>query len=129
LFFAGHSFLQLFLDLATIAVASLLFQRLEHAKMTLRRTCESLEGRRVVAGGERVKRLTRLLKPSYPSRQAMIEPDDQPWYREWRQALERVIAAQMMLDATKPGTPQRQTADQEYEAAIAAFRAIANQVR
>jgi hypothetical protein len=124
LFFAGHSFLQLFLDLATIAVASLLFQRLEHAKMTLRRTCESLEGRRVVAGGERVKRLTRLLKPSYPSRQAMTEPDDQ-----WRQALERVIAAQMMLDATKPGTPQRQTADQEYEAAIAAFGAIANQVR
>ena len=82
-----------------------------------------------MAGGERVKRLTRLLKPSYPSRQAMTELDDQPWYREWRQALERVIAAQMMLDATKPGTPQRQTADQEYEAAIAAFRAAANQVK
>jgi len=52
-----------------------------------------------------------------------------PWYGEWRATLERVIVAQMMRDATKPGTPERQTADQEYKAAMAAFREIANRIR
>jgi hypothetical protein len=54
--------------------------------------------------------------------------EDQPWYREWREALERVIAAQMARDATKPVTPEREIADREYEAAFAVFRSIANQV-
>jgi hypothetical protein len=55
--------------------------------------------------------------------------EDQPWHREWREALERVIAAQMTRDATKAGTPERQTADRECEAAMSAFREIANRIR
>jgi hypothetical protein len=34
-------------------------------------------------------------------------------YPQWREAIERVIAAQMARDATEPGTPQRETADKE----------------
>jgi hypothetical protein len=55
--------------------------------------------------------------------------NEPPWYREWREKLERVIAAQMKRDATKPATAEQQTADQEYEAAMSAFREIANRIR
>jgi len=33
--------------------------------------------------------------------------EDQPWYPEWRAAVERVIAASMARDATMVGTPER----------------------
>jgi hypothetical protein len=49
--------------------------------------------------------------------------EDQPWYREWHEMLERVIAAQMARDSTKPDTAEREVADREYQAALAAFRA------
>ena len=53
--------------------------------------------------------------------------EDQPWwYHQWHEALERVIAAQMGRDSTKPGTPEREAADREYDAALAVFRSIAN---
>jgi len=55
--------------------------------------------------------------------------EDQPWYPEWRAAVERVIAASMARDATMVGTPERKAADQECEAAMAAFREIANRLR
>jgi hypothetical protein len=55
--------------------------------------------------------------------------DEQPWYQQWRETLDKVIAAQMQRDSTKPGTPERKLADEEYEVAFAAFRALANQVR
>ena len=55
-----------------------------------------------------------------------IRPEDQPWYSQWHEALERVIAAQMARDATKPGTPEREIAERECDAAYAAFRVVAN---
>jgi hypothetical protein len=55
--------------------------------------------------------------------------EDQPWYREWREALERVIAASMARDQTAAGTPEREAAQQECDAAMAAFREIANRLR
>jgi hypothetical protein len=55
--------------------------------------------------------------------------EDQPWYPEWRAALERVISALVARDATIVGTPQRRAAQQEYDAAMAAFREIANRLR
>ena len=55
--------------------------------------------------------------------------EGQPWYQEWRAALERVIAASMARDATMVGTPDRQSAEQEYDAAMAAYRDIANRLR
>jgi hypothetical protein len=55
--------------------------------------------------------------------------EDQPWYEEWRAALERVIAASMARDATLVGTPERRAAEQECDAAMAAFREIANRLR
>lgn len=55
--------------------------------------------------------------------------ENQPWYREWREALDRVIGAAMARDRTVAGTPEREAAEREYDAALAEFRRIANQVR
>jgi hypothetical protein len=55
--------------------------------------------------------------------------EDQPWYREWRKALDRVISASMERDRTVAGTPEREAAQRECDAALAAFKKIANQVR
>ena len=55
--------------------------------------------------------------------------EDQPWYREWREALERAIAASMARDATKAGTAEREAAQKECDAALEAFREIANRLR
>ena len=56
-------------------------------------------------------------------------PEDQPWYPKWREALERVIAAQMKRDSSRVGTPGREEADREYDAAMALFRAVASEIR
>ncbi len=53
--------------------------------------------------------------------------EDQPWYREWHEALHRVIST--ARDRTVAGTPEREAAEREYDAALAEFRKIANQVR
>jgi hypothetical protein len=45
-------------------------------------------------------------------------PEDQPWYPKWREALERVIVAQMKRDSSRAGTPER-GADREYDTAMA----------
>ena len=50
-------------------------------------------------------------------------------YPQWREAVERVIAAQMARDATEPGTPQRETADKEVSSSLGDFRSIAEQIR
>jgi hypothetical protein len=50
-------------------------------------------------------------------------------YPKWREALERVIAAQMKRDSSRVGTPEREEADREYDAAMALFRAIASEIR
>ena len=55
--------------------------------------------------------------------------EDQPWYPEWKKTTDRVIAALMARDSAKPGTPEREVADREYEAALAAFRLLAEQRR
>ena len=55
--------------------------------------------------------------------------EDQPWYREWREALERIIAASMARDRTMVGTPEREAAQRECDSAMAAFREIANRIR
>jgi hypothetical protein len=55
--------------------------------------------------------------------------EDQPWHQEWREALDRVIAGQMARDGAKPGTPEREAADREYEAALVVFRALAEKIR
>jgi hypothetical protein len=56
-------------------------------------------------------------------------PGDQALYKQWRAAQERVIAASMARDATMVGTPEREAAQGECDAALAAFRDIANQIR
>jgi hypothetical protein len=59
----------------------------------------------------------------------MPRVEDEPWYQQWREALNRVIAAQMARDASRPGTPEREAAERAYDAAFAAFSALANQLR
>ena len=39
------------------------------------------------------------------------------------------MKAQMARDGTQPGTPEREAADRDYEAAFAAFRSIAAQIK
>jgi hypothetical protein len=56
-------------------------------------------------------------------------PGDQALYKQWRAALERVIGASMARDATMVGTPERKAAQRECDAALAAFRDIADQIR
>jgi hypothetical protein len=51
--------------------------------------------------------------------------DDQPWYPQWKRTVDRVVAARMELDASKPGTPEREAAGREYESALSAFRLLA----
>ena len=53
--------------------------------------------------------------------------EDQPWYSEWKKTMDRVIAALMTRDSTKRGTSEREVADREYEAAMIAFRLLAEQ--
>ena len=36
--------------------------------------------------------------------------EDQSWYLKWKEAVERVVEAQMARDGTKPGTPEREAA-------------------
>jgi hypothetical protein len=55
--------------------------------------------------------------------------EDQPWYREWHEALEGVIATSMARDRTVAGTPEREAAQRECDSAMAAFRDIANRIR
>ena len=46
---------------------------------------------------------------------------------KWKEAAERVVAAQMARDGTKPGTPEREAVDRESEVALAVFRSLAEQ--
>ena len=55
--------------------------------------------------------------------------EDQKSYAQWRKALERVITASMARDQTMVGTPEREAAQKECDAALEEFRKIANQVR
>jgi hypothetical protein len=55
--------------------------------------------------------------------------EDQPWYPEWKKTIDRVVAARMVLDATKPDTPEWEAADREYEAALTPFRLLAEKHR
>jgi hypothetical protein len=56
--------------------------------------------------------------------------EDQPWFREWREALDRVISASMERDRRVAGSLEREAAQRECDAALAAFRKmIAKQVR
>ena len=51
--------------------------------------------------------------------------EDQPWYPEWKKTVDRVVAARMALDATRPDMPEWEAVEREYEAALAAFRLVA----
>jgi hypothetical protein len=51
--------------------------------------------------------------------------EDQPWYPEWKKTINRVVAARMALDGTKPNTSEGESASREYNDALVAFRSIA----
>jgi hypothetical protein len=55
--------------------------------------------------------------------------EDQPWYPEWKKTIDRVVAARMALDGTKPNTSEREAASREYDDALIAFRSIADRLR
>ena len=55
--------------------------------------------------------------------------EDDPEDPVWRKAVERVIAARKALDKTSTGTPEREAAEQEHQAAHVAYMLIAQQMR
>jgi hypothetical protein len=59
----------------------------------------------------------------------MSQFENQSWYPEWKEAVDRVVVAKMALDATAPETPERQAADREYQTALTGFRALAEKLR
>jgi hypothetical protein len=67
-----------------------------------------------------------------PTWQFIVMPkwrfEDQPYYPKWKEAIERVASAQMKRGLAARGTPERDAIEREYEAALAAFRSIAEQV-
>jgi hypothetical protein len=46
---------------------------------------------------------------------------------KWKEAAERVVAAQMARDGTKLGKPEREAVDRESEVAPAVFRSLAEE--
>jgi hypothetical protein len=58
-----------------------------------------------------------------------VKFEDQPWYPAWKKSIDRVVATRLALDATKPGTPEREVAEREYENALTVHRLLANQLR
>jgi hypothetical protein len=58
----------------------------------------------------------------------MATTEDDPNYPAWRKAVERVIAARKALDGTEIDTPERKAAQQEHQAAHAAYMLIAQQM-
>jgi hypothetical protein len=55
--------------------------------------------------------------------------EDQPWYPEWKQSMDRVVATRLALDATRPNTPTREVAEDEYQDALASHQALADRLR
>ncbi len=55
--------------------------------------------------------------------------EDQPWYPEWRTAVNRAVTACTARDSAAAGSPERQAADREYEDALVAFRSAAQRFR
>jgi hypothetical protein len=55
--------------------------------------------------------------------------EDQPWYLEWRAAVDRVGTAHTARDSAATGSPERQAADLEYDDALIAFRSAAQRFR
>jgi hypothetical protein len=51
--------------------------------------------------------------------------DNHPFYIEWRLALERVAAAKTARDIHRMETREFETADAEYQAALAAYEEVA----
>ena len=51
--------------------------------------------------------------------------EDQPWYLEWRAAVDRVVTAHTARDSAATGSPERRAADLEYDDALIAFRSAA----
>ena len=63
------------------------------------------------------------------NRNLALMPTHDELLSAWRKAIERVTAAQVARDKANPGTPERQAADAEHEAALAEYRSIAAQFR
>jgi hypothetical protein len=55
--------------------------------------------------------------------------EDQPWYLEWKQSIDKVVATKLTLDATQPNTAEREAAEHEYEHALATHHALADRLR
>jgi hypothetical protein len=54
--------------------------------------------------------------------------EDHPLYPEWRSALERVIATKEARETHRIGSKEFQAANAEYQAALAAYDAVARKV-
>ena len=51
------------------------------------------------------------------------------WYEQWGETLQRVIDAATKRDRQKRGTREWESAEAEYQAAVARYRELASQVK
>jgi hypothetical protein len=54
----------------------------------------------------------------------MSKLEDEPWYREWHEALHRALGARITL-ARRVEPPEREAAQKEYNEALAAYHILA----
>jgi hypothetical protein len=58
-----------------------------------------------------------------------VKFEDQPWYPEWKKSMDRVVVTRLAMDATQPGTPEREATEREYDNALTVHRLLADQLR
>jgi hypothetical protein len=58
----------------------------------------------------------------------MTTVENQPWYEDWRKAVQRLMLAREVLRNAKEGTLARKEAEHECEAARVAYKLIADQL-
>jgi hypothetical protein len=58
----------------------------------------------------------------------MTTLENQPWYEDWRQAVQRLMLAREVLRNAKEGTLAHKEAEHECEAAWVAYKLIADQL-
>jgi hypothetical protein len=54
----------------------------------------------------------------------MAGAEQQPWYPQWREAIERVIATRATRERARPDTIEREAAEADYQAALKSYRSV-----
>lgn len=82
-----------------------------------------------IADGRRLSLFkTEHTRPKACTEDVQMALEDHPLYPEWRSALARVIATKEARDSHRIGSKEFRAANAEYQAALAAYDAVARKV-